>query len=254
MVEDTMHFYKFNIADYRKDTSGLQPEEHYIYRTLLDECYLTELPLNPDIRELMRDLRLTSDQKDALEYVLNKYFELTDKGYINNRVNVVLSSIYAKSESARQSAKIRWDKYERNANAMRTHSERNANGMLPTNPLTHNPLTQEKDIPPAGAGSSKPKVSTCPYQKIVDLYHEKLPMLPKVVRITDKRKSHIRARWNGDADNMKFWSDYFDAVSRSKFLTGQAQPTQGRPVFRADIDFLIREDVMIKTQEGKYHA
>ena len=139
-----MHYYSFNIADYRKDTNGLQPEEHYIYRTLLDECYLTELPLNPDIRELMRDLRLTSDQKPALEYILNKYFELTDDGYINDKVNRVLSKAYAKSEKARASVQVRWDKYERkkngyerNTNVEQTNSERNTNAILPN---THNPI------------------------------------------------------------------------------------------------------------------
>ncbi|MCP4186023.1 MAG: hypothetical protein GY763_00305 [Gammaproteobacteria bacterium] len=121
-------------------------------------------------------------------------------------------------------------------------------------------LTQEeaeaeadKEIP-AVAGMSKPSsVSPCPYQKIVDLYHEILPTLPRVVKLTDKRKSHIRSRWKGDADNLKFWEDYFNHVGRSKFLTGQAHPTNGRKVFMADIDFLIREDVIVKTQEGKYN-
>ena len=77
-------------------------------------------------------------------------------------------------------------------------------------------------------------------------------MLPRVVKLTEKRKSHIRSRWRGDADNLKFWEDYFDHVSQSKFLTGRTNPTNGRKVFMADIDFLIREDVIVKTQEGKY--
>jgi len=51
---------------------------------------------------------------------------------------------------------------------------------------------------------------------------------------------------------LKFWEDYFNYVAQSKFLTGQSNPTNGRKVFLADIDFLIREDVIVKTQEGKY--
>ena len=138
-----MNYYPFNIADYRKDTQGLMPIEHYIYRTLLDECYLTEMPLNPDIRELMRDLRLPNDQKSDLEYVLDKFFELTENGYVNHRVTFELSKTYERSEKARASANRRWHKSERkatakknDANALRTHSKGNADGMLPYYPTT----------------------------------------------------------------------------------------------------------------------
>lgn len=108
-----MKYYQFNIEDYRSDTSGLLPMEHYIYRALLDECYRTELPLNDDIRELMRLLRVDNDQKEPLEYILGKFFELTDDGYINDKVNEVLSKTYDKSEQARAAVNKRWAKYER---------------------------------------------------------------------------------------------------------------------------------------------
>ena len=98
------------------------------------------------------------------------------------------------------------------------------------------------------------KSSPCPYQQIVNLYHEKLPMLPKVVTLSDARKRSLKARWANGASNMKFWEDYFDSVSESKFMTGRVDPTPGRKQFVADIDFLIRESTIIKTQEGKYHG
>lgn len=94
----------------------------------------------------------------------------------------------------------------------------------------------------------------CPYQQIIDLYHEKLPMLPKVVTLSETRKASIKARWNNGAPNLKFWEDYFDSVSESKWMTGQVDPSPGRKQFIADIDFLIRESTIIKTQEGKYHG
>ena len=37
-----MHYYKFNIADYRKDTGHLSTIEHGIYRQLIDWYYLDE--------------------------------------------------------------------------------------------------------------------------------------------------------------------------------------------------------------------
>lgn len=49
-----MHYYNFNIADYRKDTGHLSAMEHYIYRTLIDWYYLDERPIpknNPEITQ-----------------------------------------------------------------------------------------------------------------------------------------------------------------------------------------------------------
>lgn len=105
-----------------------------------------------------------------------------------------------------------------------------------------------KDISPNGL-CEKPKVSPVPYQKIIDLYHEILPRLPKVAKLSEKRKRAIRSRWKGDADNLDYWRQYFRHAASSKFLHGQND--RG---WIADIDFMIREDVMIKMQEGKYHG
>ena len=41
-----MHYYQFNIADYRKDTGFLTYEEHGIYRQLIDQYHLDEKPFN----------------------------------------------------------------------------------------------------------------------------------------------------------------------------------------------------------------
>ncbi len=99
----------------------------------------------------------------------------------------------------------------------------------------------------------KRSIPPCPYQKIIDLYHEKLPMCPKVVVLSDLRKRALNARWRNGMHGMDNWELYFDDVSRSKFLTGQVDPPPGRRQFIADFDFLIRESTIVKTQEGKYH-
>ena len=62
--------------------------------------------------------------------------------------------------------------------------------------------------------------STCPYQKIVEKYHEHFPAGPKVKQITEKRKRAMKARWLNGADDMDFWDAYFKHASTSRFLTG----------------------------------
>lgn len=127
-------------------------------------------------------------------------------------------------------------------------------GTIPQNSTdsTHTDTDTDTDNNTASIDAVSPR-QPCPYQKIIELYHEILPGHPRVKVITDKRKSHMRARWSNGADTLKFWRDYFEAVAGSKFLTGRTLPSPGRKTFMADIDFLIREDVLVKTQEGKYH-
>lgn len=70
-----MHFYNFNIKDYRAKTAHLSPVEHYIYRSLLDWYYLTEKPFPCDITYIARKLLLSSDDEmQALQNVLDEFF------------------------------------------------------------------------------------------------------------------------------------------------------------------------------------
>lgn len=103
--------------------------------------------------------------------------------------------------------------------------------------------------------SATPEKSKIPYQKIVDLYHEILPMMPTVAKLTDKRKKQIKSRWsNGDIGNLDEWQDYFEHVKDSKFLTGRATPSFGRKVFMANLEWLTNESNFVKVWEGQYHG
>lgn len=92
----------------------------------------------------------------------------------------------------------------------------------------------------------------CPYKKIVELYHEKLPMLPRIKMLTDHRKTSMRMRWKNELPDLETWGKFFGDVSKSKFLTGKSQPTNGRRPFQADIDFLLKPSNIAKIAEGKY--
>lgn len=128
-----MHFYHFNIADYRKDTGHLTLEEHYTYRLLLDEYYLAEAPISLDKRAVMRKLRLTLDQANILDQVLEDFFIETDRGYLHPRVESELAKIYEKSEKAKASINARWHRkgYERNTNVIRSKYEHDTKVILP---------------------------------------------------------------------------------------------------------------------------
>jgi len=107
----TMHYYQFNIADYRKRTGHLTLVEHAIYRSLMDTYYLQEGPLEGDLNRLMRSHSVRSKvEKQAFSDVLEEFFILAQNKYFHATCDSVLANIYEKSEKARASAKKRWDK------------------------------------------------------------------------------------------------------------------------------------------------
>ena len=89
-----MHYYKFNIADYRKDTVHLTPIEHYIYRSLIDWYYLDELPIPKETESVIRRLSLDNHSLGLLQNVLHDFFKLTETGYIHKRIDVEIAEYH----------------------------------------------------------------------------------------------------------------------------------------------------------------
>ena len=127
-----MHYYQFNIGDYKSHTEHLSEMEDLTYRRLLDWYYLHESPIPLDELEVARQIRMRS-HSDCIAVVLREYFERTEEGWIHHRANKELAKAGEKSSKASQSAKARWDKKSNknkdllvDANALRTQSEGNA--------------------------------------------------------------------------------------------------------------------------------
>lgn len=141
-----MHYYPFNIGDYRKDTSRLNFLEHGIYRLLIDEYYLNESPLNPDLNFLYREFGIrTQEEKDCINYILGKFFVLDKNGYSHYGCEKVLKKIYDKSDKARKSVEARWSR--KNTDVPKNDTDvQQSNTDVPKNdttdilPITHNPL------------------------------------------------------------------------------------------------------------------
>lgn len=96
-----------------------------------------------------------------------------------------------------------------------------------------------------------PKPPNCPKDEIVNLYHEFLPMCPRVQKWTDARERLLRARWR-EHPALDLWKQYFAIVKRSKFLTGKANGHGERPPFLADFEWLIKPGNFVKVLEGRY--
>lgn len=99
--------------------------------------------------------------------------------------------------------------------------------------------------------TSQNSVSTrVPFQEIISLYHDTLPELPRVEKLTDQRKKYIRQRWIEDLTELEHWKNYFLHVKQSKFLLGKTQG--GRP-WRANLEWLTKPANFAKVSEDLYH-
>lgn len=91
-----------------------------------------------------------------------------------------------------------------------------------------------------------------PYQAIVELYHQCLPTLPKVYKLTDSRRRQIKALWADELEDLDSWRHYFKHITRSDFLMGRTKGRDGSP-FQASFDFIIHPAKFIKIAEEQYH-
>ena len=74
-------------GDYLRDTRGLSPMKHGVYLLLLMNCWDTREPLPLDEQDCagIANCRST-DEVEALRYILEKYFVRMDDGYYNPRM------------------------------------------------------------------------------------------------------------------------------------------------------------------------
>lgn len=172
---------------------------------------------------------------------------------------------------ARAAAAARWGTVHATSipQACNEHAQGNANSTFeqcpppnPTQPketaLRAVVITPSADDPHQRPNGSAKKANgngkhEVPFAEIVALYHESLPMLPKIEKLTKQRQGYIRQRWAEDLPTLDHWRNYFDFVRQSPFLTGRTEGRDGRPPFRATLEWLCRPSNYAKVAEEAYH-
>jgi uncharacterized protein YdaU (DUF1376 family) len=127
-----LHYYQFNIGDYASHTRSLNLLEDLAYRRLLDEYYLHERPFNECTTTVARQIGMR-DHEDAVRYVLETFFVLTELGWENKRAEEEIARFKSKSESASKAGK---------ASAERRLNARSTDVQLTNN---HKPITNNQE-------------------------------------------------------------------------------------------------------------
>ena len=103
----------------------------------------------------------------------------------------------------------------------------------------------EKEIDKDKEKEIEPEAQRVDYQLIADMYNNTCVSFPRVVTLSDKRKKAIKARLR--VHTVEDFKRLFAKAEASSFLKGSNNRN-----WSADFDWLINDNNMIKTLEGKY--
>jgi len=235
-----MHYYQFNIADYRKDTTHLSRLEHSIYRDLIDWYHLDEAPIPLETQSVMRRLRLaTQEEATALACVLKDFFTLGNDGYHHHRIDAAIADYkHACSKNKKNGKKGGRPKAAPSLAKNPVGYDSDATG----NPLVtltnnHKPIKElviSNDITCQQAAPA----DHCPHEKILDIYSESLPELSQPIKSKwagSASAVQLKARWREDKRHrdLDFWKWFFGVVRSSDFHMGKAVK------WKADIHWLV---------------
>jgi uncharacterized protein YdaU (DUF1376 family) len=255
-----MHYYKFNIADYRKDTGHLSTIEHGIYRQLIDWYYLDETPIPLETQVVSRRLRLASEVEIlSLKNVLSDYFKESKLGYVHKRIDVDIADYHEQAEKNKNNGKLggRPKKTQSVISGLPDESQNNPNHK----PLTINHKPRDTD---AYASLSAEGLPTCPHQDILLLYKKHLPHLTQPRVWEGNRQVVLKSRWIQAAkpsnyspegyktkeDGLKWWDSFFGYIANDSSLANGFK-TKDR-TWLPDLEWITNATNFAKIIDGKY--
>ena len=131
-----MHYYQHHIGDFIKDTTHLDDHQLATYLRMLWAYYTSESPISGDFEDVAFAMR--TDEK-TVRLLLRHFFTETPDGWHHTRCDKEIADYHSKAEKARNSANARW----KNADAMRTHSERTTDA--PVFDANQEPITKNQE-------------------------------------------------------------------------------------------------------------
>jgi len=269
-----MHHYPHHIGDFRSGTVNMTRQERWIYRDMLDVYYDLERPLPLDQERLCHEIGVRADEEKKIVTELLRFkFEKSNDGYHHRRCDAEIAIYHSKAETAKENGKLGGrPKKNRNlekpsgfilgsdsvATANPGESGSEANQEPRTNLITTNVVIAARN---SGDDAQQSRLlieeapedtafANCPHQKIIDLYHEVLPMCPRIRDWTAARATQLRARWNEDKkrQNLEYWRGLFEYILSCNFLIGNS----GNKPFFADLEWITKSKNFVKIREGKY--
>ncbi len=242
-----MHFYPFNIGDYASHTKHLSLLEDIAYRRLIDLYYLNERPLNGCVADVARSIGMR-DNIDSVEYVLREFFEVTDQGFTQKRIDKEIAHYQDKAQKASAAGKASAAKRSKP-----TPDEQTLNGRSTDDqPNSKHETVTSKQRKKKETAS----VSSGPIQQVISQYNEILPELPAARLVTAKRTDAVKAfiawvitstrsdgtRRADNEDEAVAWTlEYFKRARDNDFIMGRTPKSATHPNWRPDLEYVLSD-------------
>mgnify|MGYP000491035585 CR=1 FL=1 len=258
-----MNYYPFHIGDYAAHTRNLSLLEDLAYRRLLDAYYLAERPFSGCAADVAREIGMR-DHCDEVAYVLGKFFELTEAGWVNKRAEKEITHFSDKKQKASEAGKA---SAQRRSNARSTSVEEMATSVevFPTDvQLTNNqePITNIEPNGSIGAPKRKRRIPSdfLPNEAGIEFANERgVSVQSELQKFTDYHTAKgstmldWQAAWRTWVGNAKAFAkqakpqilsfaqqDEMARRARWEEMTGRKWPTSETP---AEIQFIETEEV-----------
>lgn len=246
--------------------------EHGAYGLLLDRYYATEQGIPAD--QVHRLARAKSrDERAAVDAVLSEFFTLEGGVWKNGRASREVEKAQSKIKAARGNGKLggRPKLTQQEPSGLSLGSESGTQEQSKTNPL-QTPDTSNTPVIPKPVSSAEltdtPTIP-CPYDRIVAVFHELLPALPRVKLMPASRQKALRKVWGWVLSSSKsdgtrrattteealtWFRGYFERAASNDFLMGRTPRSAEHANWQCDLDFLMTDkgmkQVIEKTQDA----
>lgn len=205
--------------------------------------------------QIGRQVGLSAKEAEAL------LRELEDNGVARRTPEGVIYSHRMVKDERLRNIRAESGRLGGNPNLLAGKVNQNDNQSLTPSSSSSSSTSVNTEEPTVLVGKASPtRPPDCPTGELLSLYHQHLPMLPRVEIVNDGRKRALSARWREvvtDPDISKspdpraaaldWFAWFFGHVAGSKFLTGRAKD------WKADFDFLMTPSKFAKVVEGSYH-
>lgn len=240
-----MFYYQFNIGDYTSHTARLSLMEDLAYRRMIDLYYLHERPLSECSDDVARDIGMREHLAEV-EYVLSKFFQKTDQGYANKRIDKEIKAYKNKIRQAQEAGRASAEARARKAlerEAKRKSNDRSTDSSTTVQPTNnHKPITNNK-------GKKSSRFTPPTLQEVVDYCDEKKIKINCETFIDFYESKN----WYVGKNKMKSWQHAVNNWFRrqKEFASTQPQqPTQGAKAHRS-FEEIEREEKRIKDEQAR---
>jgi uncharacterized protein YdaU (DUF1376 family) len=101
-----VHYYQYNIKEFRSGTVNMSRQARWIYRDMLDVYYDTEKPLPLDLDTLCEVIGVESVEERAIVQRLLRFkFVRTEEGYRHTRCDEEIAAYHVKADIAKANGK-----------------------------------------------------------------------------------------------------------------------------------------------------